>query len=381
MKILFWQWNAFMQKGMENALKKLNIEYDVLYKVPSDWESDTEFENQLSKKISTGKYDRVLSVNYCPVVSKVCEKHKVFYVSWVYDSPIHIRDISSFHNSCNRIYFFDGGQAEYYKKKGYKNIFHLPLAVDEQVWKKASDYSSDDIAKYTCDVAFVGKLYESDYDYLLSPLPLYERGEMEGIINFQSRLYGAYILDQMIDDDRMARLNQFYRKASGNKFTVSKAEMEYACACEVTGRERRMALTLLASRCNLHVHSGSDCSVIPGVQSCGYVDYYSQMPAVYANARINLNISLKTIRTGIPLRVLDVLSCKGFLITNYQPELLTYFEPDVDLVIYDDARDLISKTMYYLNHDELRKRIAENGQRKVRELFGFDKKIGELLFF
>lgn len=368
-----------MQRGMENALKKLNMEYDVLYRIPSDWESDMELEKLLSGRLSDGEYDRVLSVNYCPVVSKVCEQYKVLYVSWVYDSPIHIRDISSFNYSCNRIYFFDGGQAEYYKRKGYQNIFHLPLAADESVWKEALDCSAKDIAKYSCDVAFVGKLYESDYDYLMGPLPLYERGEMEGIINFQSRLYGAYILDQMIDDDRMERLNQFYCKASDNKFTVSKEEMEYACACEVTGRERRMALSLLASRCNLHVHSGSDCSAVPGVQNYGYVDYYSQMPAVFANAKINLNISLKTIRTGIPLRVLDVLSCKGFLITNYQQELLSYFEPDVDLVIYEDVKDLISKTMYYLVHDDLRKTIAGNGQRKVRELFGFDKKIEELL--
>lgn len=364
-----------MQKGMENALKKLHIEYDVFYQVPSDWESDAVLEKLLSEKISSAEYDRVLSVNYCPVVSGVCEKYKICYVSWVYDSPIHIRDISSFNNSCNRIYFFDEGQADYYKKKGFRNIFHLPLAADETVWK------ADDGAKYSCDVAFVGKLYESDYDYLMGPLPLYERGEMEGIINFQSRLYGAYILDQMIDDDRMARLNRFYRKASDNRFSVCREEMEYACACEVTGRERRMALSLLASRCNLHVHSGSDCSSVPGVQNYGYVDYYSQMPAVFANAKVNLNISLRTIRTGIPLRVLDVLSCRGFLITNYQQELLSYFEPGVDLVIYEDVKDLIGKTMYYLANDDLRNRIAENGQRKVRELFGFDKRIGELLFF
>ena len=29
--ILFYQWNAFMQRGMENALKRLNIEYEVYY--------------------------------------------------------------------------------------------------------------------------------------------------------------------------------------------------------------------------------------------------------------------------------------------------------------------------------------------------------------
>ena len=31
MNILFFQWFAFMQKGIENALKKMNVSYDVFY--------------------------------------------------------------------------------------------------------------------------------------------------------------------------------------------------------------------------------------------------------------------------------------------------------------------------------------------------------------
>ena len=31
MRILFFQWFAFMQKGIENALKKMNVSYDVFY--------------------------------------------------------------------------------------------------------------------------------------------------------------------------------------------------------------------------------------------------------------------------------------------------------------------------------------------------------------
>ena len=37
------------------------------------------------------------------------------------------------------------------------------------------------------------------------------------------------------------------------------------------------------------------------------------------------------------------------------------------------------KVEYYLAHDDERKRIAANGQRKVRELFTFDDRIGRIL--
>lgn len=379
MKILFWQWNAFMQKGMENALKKLNIEYDVLMQIPSDWEQDDVLEGLLEKKLSEVKYDKVLSVNYCPVVSNVCRKFNLIYVSWVYDSPIHIRDISSFVNDCNRIYFFDRGQAEYYQNMGYENVFHMPLAADETVWKSALNSSGAEREKYACDVALVGKLYESDYNYLLGPLPQYERGLLDGIVSAQGKLYGAYILDSMITEDLMTRLNPYYRKASKGTFSVKKEELEYACACEITARERFMALSLLASRCDLHLHTGSNSKNLPDVKNCGYVDYYTQMPSVFRNAKINLNMSLKTIRTGIPLRVLDVMSCHGFLISNYQEELLEYFEPGVDLVIYESVEDLVVKVLFYLGHEEERKAIAENGYRKVKNLFQFDDKLKKML--
>lgn len=369
MKVLFWQWNAFMQKGIEKAFVKLNIAYEVFHFQPKDWENDVEFERLLNGTLEKFGADVLFSVNFAPVASNVCQKRGIKYISWVYDSPIHIRDISSFSNSCNRIYFFDRGQCESYRKQGYTSVFHMPLAVDESVWE-----FDGNAEKYSCDVAFVGQLYESDFNYLMGPVSQYYRGRMDGIVCAQGQIYGAYLLDELITDELMEELNKFYVKASKGKFRVTKAEMEYACAKEVTGRERKLALSLLASRYKLNLYSKDKLSGVP-VNSCGYVDYYTQMPAAFAGAKINLNISLKTIRTGIPLRVLDVLSCGGFLITNYQEELFEYFEPGVDLVVYEDVKDLVHKVDYYLKHENARKMIAENGRRKVRELFSFEDKL------
>ncbi len=373
MKVLFWQWNAFMQKGIEKAFAKLNITYEVFYFQPKDWENDAEFERLLSGALEKSSANVLFSVNFAPVASSVCQSRSVKYVSWVYDSPVHIRDISSFANECNRIYFFDRGQCESYQKQGYTNVFHMPLAVDESVWNLPENVPD----KYSCDVAFVGQLYESDFSYLMGPVSQYYRGRMDGIVCAQGQIYGAYLLDELITDELMAELNKFYVKASGGKFKVTKAEMEYACAKEVTGRERKLALSLLASRYKLNLYSKDTLNGVQ-VSSCGYVDYYSQMPVAFAGAKVNLNISLKTIRTGIPLRVLDVLSCGGFLITNYQEELFEYFEPGVDLVVYEDVKDLIYKVDYYLKHEEARKMIAENGRRKVCELFGFEERVGRI---
>lgn len=377
MRILFWQWSAFMQKGMENALKRMNIYYDVFYYVVGDWEKDDGFVKDLRKKLAEETYDIVLSVNYNPLISGVCEEinrkgNNIRYISWVYDSPVHIRNKESFNNACNRIYFFDRGQKEAYEACGYKNVFYMPLAADPDVW------SLEENDKYKCDVAFVGKMYRTDYDYLLSPLPQYERGLLDGFVSAQGQINGGYILEELITDEVVGRLNEYYLKASGGKYTVKRDELLYNCACEVTGRERFMALSLLAGRCKLKIFTGDKNVGIKDAQIGGYVDYYSRMPQVFHNAAINLNISLKTIRTGIPLRVIDVLGCGGFLITNCQEEIFEYFTPGEDLVVYEDMEDLVLKVSYYLSHEEERKRIADNGRRKVKDYFTFDDRLEKM---
>ena len=84
----------------------------------------------------------------------------------------------------------------------------------------------------------------------------------------------------------------------------------------------------------------------------GYADYYEQMPKIFRLSDVNLNISLRTIQTGIPLRVLDVLACGGFLISNYQEELaesigeLTEQTLQLDGVktdIQEEIKDIVNK--------------------------------------
>jgi len=46
---------------------------------------------------------------------------------------------------------------------------------------------------------------------------------------------------------------------------------------------------------------------------------------------------------------------------------LQHFENETDLVIYESMEDAIAKVDFYLKHEELRCKIAENGRRKAWE--------------
>ena len=80
---------------------------------------------------------------------------------------------------------------------------------------------------------------------------------------------------------------------------------------------------------------------------------------------------MRTIRHGIPLRVLDVLGAGGFLITNYQPDFDNYFTNGKELVWFESKEQLLELIDYYLRNEEERDRIAKEGQRRAAQIFNY----------
>jgi spore maturation protein CgeB len=373
MKILFYQWHSFMNKGMERALNQMGMEYDVFFYQQTDWEEDEQFAQKLKAAVSG--HDLVLSVNFSPIVSGVCEKAGIRYLSWIYDSPVHIRNMQSMKNSCNDIYVFDRGMAEEYRKMGIA-AKHMPLAVDTEVFAEALQSGTDE---YRAQVALLGNLYQTEYNYMTAPLEQYEKGYLEGIISAQSKVYGGYLIPELLTDELLARMNRQYSRVATDGFQMGRRELEFLLASEVTGRERYMAAALLSNHFDFALYSTCKDERLTNVRMHDYVDYYSVMPKVFAASLVNLNISLRTIRTGIPLRIIDILGCGGFVISNFQEEIAEYFVPGQDLEIYENLEDLFAKTKFYLEHDNVRRQIAQNGFEKVQRDFTFKDRLSRMI--
>ena len=128
-----------------------------------------------------------------------------------------------------------------------------------------------------------------------------------------------------------------------------------------------------------HLYTHEEADPIPGIKMFGPVDYYDEMPYVFKNARINLNITLRSIKTGIPLRAFDIMGNGGFLLTNYQEEFLEYFKPDQDFVYYENIEDAVEKAKYYLQHPEIREKIAERGKKKVYNEHTFEERVKRMI--
>ncbi|WP_418372994.1 glycosyltransferase family protein [Agathobacter sp.] len=373
-KILFYQWYSFMNPGIEKAFKQLEIQYDILYYQQTDWEEDAIFEEKIEKQIQDNVYDAVFSVNFAPVISKVCQHRGIRYISWVYDSPMHIRNIEVMKNSCNEIYMFDWGQVQEYKKLGV-NMEHLPLAVDSEIFNLPMN--DEIIKKYSAQISLVGKMYTTDYPKYTSPLSTETKKLLNDMISSQRDVYNDCFIPELLTDELLQKINAEYAKA-GLDFYIEKRELEYMMLCETTSRERTVILSLLSKHFDTHLYTTEK----PGIDNLkvhGPVDYYKQMPYIFKLSDINLNISLKSIRTGIPLRCVDVLGCGGFLLSNYQEELVQYLEVGKDCEVYGSFEEMYEKAAFYTKHEELRKQIARNGFMKAQEIFTFRNRIEQMI--
>ncbi|WP_243237917.1 glycosyltransferase family protein [Roseburia zhanii] len=121
------------------------------------------------------------------------------------------------------------------------------------------------------------------------------------------------------------------------------------------------------------IFTASDPKLLQNCNCHGVISYTNEMPCVFHLSKINLNISLRSITSGIPLRCLDILGTNGFPLTNYQPELAEFFIPDEDFVMYESEDDFLQKIEYYLSHEAERKEISYNGWKKVNQNFSYEK--------
>ena len=382
-----YRWKAYNYWDIEETFKLLGHTVDNIEQKLGNYDIDLEFEQILRKRFFQVKYDMVFTVNYFAVISNICEEFNIPYVSWTCDNPL----ISMYHQSvfhhCNYIFTFDKTNYLEFKAMGVEHIWYLPLAVDTERMDAVIDgrLSAEGIDKraYAGDVAFVGSLYErNSYDKLKTTLPQYLQGYFDAVMEAQLNISGANIIEPMLTTSILEQLQQYFKLEKSSEESFSDLGLIFQTTVlgfKIAEVQRRRALIELSKYFNVNVYSNSDVSDLIRVRYMGSVDYWSEMPKVFRESKINLNFTIPNIKSGIPLRIWDVLGAKGFLLTNYQAEIPLYFKEGEDLVCFDGIEDLKEKTAYYLAHEEERKQIAENGYQKVKKYHAYIGRITEIL--
>ncbi len=323
-------------------------------------------------------YYGAFSYDYFPQFAQACYERNKYYIAWVVDNPHFSLWSKTVKYPTNRIFVFDNSQCGQLEKRGVEKLFYLPLGADVDAFSKV-DYSNQD---FTADVAFVGSLYNEDSRNLFQQikfLPPYTRGYVEGLIRSQLNLSENILNKDMISNSVWQDIKRYVNLSQVNSYDFSYEEcFVHILQKEVTKRERCQAVTLLNKFFDFKLYSASSTEFNPELKKAGYVNYETQMPLVFRQSRVNINITLRSITTGIPLRALDIMACGGFLLSNYQVELAEYFEEDKECVFYYDLEDMVMKTDYYLKHEEERRKIAEAGLRKVQTEFSLKGQLSKM---
>lgn len=282
MRILFYEWNSYLQYDIKWICKEEGITLDTFSWKFADKNEDEEFELWFARSVVVKKYDAILSVNYWPMISKVAQKNGIKYLAWCYDNPLNvIHPETTLGNSVNHVFFFDSVQAEKYIQAGFDTVHYLPLGVNAARLEKLK-ISAEEQKRYGADVSLVGALYESRMQDLRAIMDERTKGYVDAVMAAQQNLYGAYLPDELVTDDIVADINRYAKEQNPEtNFSLLKEALTFAMASELTRKERLILLTLLGRRFDTRLYSFQESGILQGVKCFPPVDYVTEMPKVF----------------------------------------------------------------------------------------------------
>ncbi len=393
MRILYYDWDEFNGEDCRDAMRRLGHQVDVFKLDMHGYDLTPEIEEKIKKQVlkkdEQGKpyYDLLFSFDFFPNISEACQKYDISYVCWVFDCPHYTLDSHVTNNPVNRIFVFDSLLFNKLLNKGIKTVRYSPLGVNEErlmeLCRKLDEETGGNIV-YEHDVCFLGNLYDNEYNFYdqVKYLPPQLKGYTDAVIKAQERVFGQdfFTESSIYPYEKIKELREYIKFEETGKYEIDyDGVMLDILRKKVTVNERHNILLEMGKRFNTVLYTMPGAKAIPGVCNLGVASYTEKMPRVFHRSKINLNITLRSILSGVPLRVLDILAAGGFLITNYQSEIAEYFVDGEDLVMAYTPEDMLEKTAYYLEHEDERKAIALNGQKKVLENFAYTKLLPQIL--
>ena len=385
MNILFYRYGSICEPDIIASFKHLgfNITEDTreVYNkqlLPSDCIKG------LNELLKQNTYSFIFSINFFPSVSDVCNIWGIPYLCLIVDSPVLELFSTSLANPGNKVFLFDRQLYNDFHHINPDGIFHIPLATNvRDNYATATMASAADRARFSSDISFIGSLYSEKCLYNQITLPEKMRGYVDGLIEAQLLVYGYNFIEECVTPELIEAFckvrPELINFPDSMKVNTKAVIAQHIISVKVAEQERLRYLKALSEHFNVDLYTGSDTYSMPLIHNRGFAKTNTEMPIIFHQSKINLNLTAKSIRSGLSLRIFDVLGCEGFLITNYQAELPEHFNIGEDLEAYTSLDDLMGKCEYYLSHDKERREIAHNGFEKVKKYHTYDIRLTQML--
>ncbi|MEW6236611.1 MAG: glycosyltransferase [Candidatus Omnitrophota bacterium] len=322
------------------------------------------------KDMQEQEIDAAIFLNSTPAIftrDSALQRLPIHRAAWFVDNPRRYVSDPSDLEGCDAIGVFDRTYIPYLRARtqapilevrtGYGIEFNDPIPQDSSI-----------------DIAFVGELGANGF------LPL-ERGFLRldpNIVTTTNTFLKQIDITQPID------LSPLAEKIFAEKGVEYRGALVDYLENKAAALRRRYFLEALADQ-GLAIFGGEDWSnaEFAGPLTACFagkrLNYTSELPRLYASAKINVNLFHPQCVSAPNPRVYDVLACGGFLLTSWNPGLENEFTAGEDLVVFHTKEELRKLAAYYLAHPAERRRIAENGRRKTLAKCGYDGRMQQLL--
>lgn len=331
-------------------------------------------------------YDLAITHNFSVNVAEACHLLSIPYIAWLFDSPqVATYTKYALYPECH-IFSFDKAQERRLKAINLPNVYYQPLAANIMHSAKIN-ITDADIAKYSCDLSFIGQLYRNTtFEKFYEVISEAERKVVDDAImnNVSNWSRGSNIYNSF-SDEYVEQIEHFIPTENFETYNVNhKHIFETLILPPAIAQIERKKLMILASEiCNARLYTvdrdvenatallGSD-KVFPAIHDD---DLYK---AYYAS-KINLNVTLRSIETGAPQRIFDIMSVGGTVLSNYQEELEELFVPDKEIMLFESEEEYIDKITYLLTHEQGRITIGINGYKRVVAEYNFKDSLSKMI--
>ena len=380
LNILLYTWfPSYTDDDLERKLKEcghrcLHIK-DVGAAAEDRYENEP-FCRKFKKLLSEGSFDCVFTTNFFPLIARVCHEEDVLYISWSYDSPPNLESLRDMDHSTNRIFFFSMDDVKNYRNEGLDNIYHMPLAVDTDKWDRIKAPAEK------MQISLVGRLCRSTLPVLLTKMSKEQQQFFKTLSDIQLKTPDKYLLSEFITDGVAGEICSTDAAQLGVELRPNRKQLIYSVASYVTHIDRLLLLKKLSEKYDTHLFTSEDineyASMLPDVKLHGQVSYEKQMPEVFKGSLINLCPIFRGNISGIPLRIMDVMGCRAFVMSSYCPELAEEFKEGREAVMYKDAAEALEKAAYYLSHEDERTAIAAAGYELVKKSYSYEGQLEKI---
>jgi spore maturation protein CgeB len=257
------------------------------------------------------------------------------------------------------------------RELGCPHIFFLPVGTNPRVFRKY--FSHKDLLKYECNISFAGdSLYPYYLRYFLKIKKKKEREIIKEVMRIQSE---NPTLELHCIFEEVQKVFKYHFSFKDSK---EKTHFEIGLRFAAMSKYRRDVLERV-SDLGLIVYGGPGWKNVIDTERVKYLGVLprGEIPKLFQASKINLNIMQAP--TTLPMRIFDVPAAGGFLISDFRPDILRFFELDKEIVCFFNKDDLRAKAQYFLKHPREREEIARRAQRKTLEEHTYEKRMERLI--